>query len=199
MCRPWRRMHHTFWSNYIFIRALDLFEFTYTMDFSEIVSAISENSGVFGEGSSCVYSVPNSNLIYAVASVCDSAELTLPSTFEKKLDRISAIWSLQIWLLMISSSSCGGWQVWLLVRDSEVSFDCWIGVSFYKSLTTASCPSSSLLLLLKFESVFDSDAFTSSPVWSRQTGRSLTPDLSLEDREALAISFSSLFPVASSY
>ena len=155
------------------------------MDFSEFVSSISENSGVFGEGSSCVNSGPNSNLIWVVASVCYSVELTLPSTFARKLDRLSAICSLQIWLLLISSSSCGGWQVWLLVRDSEEPFDCWKGLSFSESLTTASSLSTSLSLLLKFESVFDSDAFTSSSVWSRQTGSSLTPVLSLEDSSGI--------------
>ena len=72
------------------------FLITYITLCSMIVSAISENSGVFGEGSLGVYSVSNSNLISAVASVSDPPEMTLPSTFVPRLDRISAICSLQI-------------------------------------------------------------------------------------------------------
>ena len=158
-------------------------------------SAISENSGVFGDGSSSPGSAPNSNLILAVASVSDSA---LPSTFAKKLDRMVAGCSLQFWqLVLFSSSSWSDWQVWLLNCKLWVSAFCYFRISFSKSLTTSSSWLSSPVLWVKFESVFITEASTSFSVWSRQTGRSPAPDLSLAGCSTGSTRSSSLFLIGS--
>ena len=104
-----QKLHHISWHHWNFINIIFL-NGTYNIVCSSLVSTISENSGVLGDGSSFTGEAPNSNFICVLAS--SSSTACLFSTYLKKLDRMMAVVSLQVWL--VSSSSSSPWQVWLV-------------------------------------------------------------------------------------